>query len=312
MIKILLLALIVLIAVPLLAYLFAPGALFRFGQQMLRRRGNLVQKSVRAGGIDWPYLDGGNPAGEPLVLIHGFGGDKDNWAFYAPKLKDRYRVIAPDLPGFGEASRDPALDFSVAAQAERLVGFLDALGIERCHLGGNSMGGYIALLFALKYPERLRSLTLFNNAGVVGTEPSDLQHKIEADPAASPLVPRDPAGMATLLGYVVYKPRPIPRRFLNVVFEVVRPNIALLDAIFHNLASDMLERPLNDRLGEVRVPTQIIWGKHDRLIHYTSGEVQHAGIAGSELVIFDDVGHVPMIEDPAATARAHRAFLAKH
>jgi pimeloyl-ACP methyl ester carboxylesterase len=310
--KPLILLLIGLIAVPALAYFLFPGPLFRFSQRLLRRRGNLTQKSVKAGGIDWPYLDGGNPAGEPLVLVHGFGGDKDNWSYYAPQLKDRYRIIAPDLPGFGEATRDPARDYSVATQADRLAAFLDALGIARCHLGGNSMGGFIALLFALKYPERLRSLTLFNNAGIIGTEPSELQDKIEADPAASPLVPRDAAGMAALLGYIVHKPRPIPGRFLDVLFAAQRPHLDLLDSIFRNLATDMLERPLNDRLGEVRVPTQIIWGRHDRLIHYTSGEVQHAGIAGSELVIFEHIGHVPMIEDPAATASAHRAFLAKH
>ncbi len=305
-----------LIALPLLVlaltYLLAPRTLFQFARNAVRRKGGLVQKSISVGGLDWPYLEGGNPAGKPLVLVHGFGGDKDNWAFYAPHVKQDYRLIFPDLPGFGEASRDPALDYSAVLQAERLREFFDALKLDRVHLGGNSMGGYIALLFALAHPARLLSLTLFNNAGVLGTQPSELQGMIEANPSASPLVPRSPAETRQLLGFVVHRPRFIPGRFLAVLFSDTVPHLPLLDLIFDQLADDMLNRPLNDRLDEVKMPVQIIWGRHDRLIDVTCAEVQHQGIAGSELVIFEDVGHVPMIELPAETARHHLAFLAKH
>jgi pimeloyl-ACP methyl ester carboxylesterase len=174
------------------------------------------------------------------------------------------------------------------------------------------MGGYIALLFALAFPERLRSLTLFNNAGVMGTEPSDLQSIVEADPGRTPLVPRTAEEMRDLLDFVVHKPRFIPRRILDFLHGEIAPHLTLMDRIFDQLLHDMLERPLNDELHKVRVPTQIIWGRHDRLIHHTSAAVQHGAIADSELVILDDVGHVPMIEQPARTARDHLAFLAKH
>ncbi len=306
----------VLIALPILAvlltYLLAPRVLLKFAINAQRRKGGLVQKSIKVGGLDWPYLEGGDPAGKPLVLVHGFGGDKDNWAFYAPHVKQNYRLIFPDLPGFGEATRDPALDYSGVLQAERLRDFLDALKLDKVHLGGNSMGGYIALLFALAHSARLRSLTLFNNAGVLGTEPSDLQSMVEADPGASPLVPRSPAELRQLLAFVVHRPRFIPGQFLAVMFSDSAPHLPLLDRIFAQLADDMLNHALNDRLGEVKLPVQIIWGRHDRLIDVTCAEVQHAGIAGSELVIFDDVGHVPMIEKPVETAQHQLAFLAKH
>jgi abhydrolase domain-containing protein 6 len=297
-------------AVGLLAYVLAPGALLERARKLQRGRGGLVQRSVRVGAMTWPYLEGGNSAGKPLVLVHGFGGDKDNWSFYAPYIKQDYRLIFPDLPGFGENDRSMAPDHSIAAQAERLRDFLTALGVDKCHLGGNSMGGAIALRFALDFPERLLSLTLFNNAGVIGTEESELQQMVLQ--GESPLVPRTMADIDRLLAFVVHKPRWVPQQFKRVMFGEMKRHEALLDKIFNQIAHDALNGPLNGRLGEIKLPTQIIWGRHDRLLDVTCAVVQHEGIPHSELVIFEDVGHVPMIEKPAETARHHLAFLAKH
>jgi pimeloyl-ACP methyl ester carboxylesterase len=308
--KIVLILLAALVAAPLLFYLLAPRALFQWARKAQRGKGGLVQKSVRVGDMTWPYLEGGNPAGKALVLVHGFGGDKDNWSFYAPYVKQDYRLIFPDLPGFGENDRSMTPDHSIAVQAERLRDFLTALGIGTCHLGGNSMGGAIALRFALDFPERLHSLTLFNNAGVIGTEESELQQLVEQ--GESPLVPRTMADIDRLLAFVVYKPRWVPHQFKRVMFGEMKRHEALLDKIFNQIAADALEKPLNDRLGEIELPTQIIWGRHDRLLDVTCAVVQHQGIPHSELVIFEDVGHVPMIEKPRETARHHLAFLAKH
>lgn len=308
--KLALFLLALIVAVPVLLYVFAPRILLNGARGALLRRGGLVQKSVRVGALDWPYLEGGDPAGTPLVLIHGFGGDKDNWAMYAPHVQAGYRLIFPDLPGFGENDRSLAHDHSIGAQAGRVRDFLNALGIDHCHLGGNSMGGAIALRLALDFPDRLITLTLFNNAGVIGTNESELQRLVML--GESPLVPRTLADVDRLMAFIVYKPRFIPRQFKRLMFNDLRPHEKLLDKIFNQIADDALNAPLNDRLKEVAVPTQIIWGRHDRLIDVSCATAQHEGIAGSELVIFDDVGHVPMIEKPAETAKHHLAFLAKH
>lgn len=308
--KLVLIALAIALALLVAIYFLFPRAVFNAARNAQRRKGGMALKSVEAGGLIWPYLEGGKAGGAALVLVHGFGGDKDNWSFYAPHVAPHYRVIAPDLPGFGEGPRDPSLSHSGAAQAERLKAFLDALGIEKCHLGGNSMGGLIALHFALKYPERLLSLTLFNNAGVVGPDESELQQMVAR--GESPLVARSPADVGRLMAFVVHKPRFIPGAFKQVMFEDMNANEALLDQIFAEIAAEALEAPLNARLGEVKVPTQIIWGRHDRLLDVSCAEVQHEGIKDSELVVFEDVGHVPMIEKPAETARHHLAFLARH
>lgn len=298
------------LASPIMLYLLAPSILLNFGRNALRRKGGLRQKSVRVGDMEWPYLEGGDPAGKALVLVHGFGGDKDNWAFYAPYVKEGYRLIFPDLPGFGENDRSFDIDHSIGAQSARLKLFLDNLGIAKCHLGGNSMGGAIALRFALEHPERLYSLTLLNNAGVIGTEESELQKLVEK--GEIPLVPRVLADIDRLLAFVAYKPRFVPRQFKKLVFAEIKPHEKLLDKIFDQIAEEALHNPLNDRLKEIKLPTQIIWGRHDRLLDVSCAIVQHEAIPHSELVIFEDVGHVPMIEKPAETARHHLAFLAKH
>ncbi|MEP5486891.1 MAG: alpha/beta fold hydrolase, partial [Parasphingorhabdus sp.] len=160
-------------------YVLFPRTLFDFFRSALRKKGKLTAKSIRVGDMLWPYLEGGSPDAEPLVLLHGFGADKDNWAAYASEIVGKYRLIAPDLPGFGENIRDINRDYDMTTQAARVRDFLDAMGIEKCHIGGNSMGGFVSLRFALDYPERLISMTLFNNAGVVGANESKLQKEAQ-------------------------------------------------------------------------------------------------------------------------------------
>lgn len=297
------------VAIPVLLYVVAPATLFRQFQNALRRKGRLTRKSVTVDGIEWPYLEGGPANGEVLVLVHGFGADKDNWSFSAQHFTDKYRLIAPDLPGFGENDLSADRDYSIKEQTHRLMRFLDALGIQKCHIGGNSMGGFIALQTALDHGHRVTTLTLLNNAGVVGTNESELQQL--ASDGKSPLVVRALEDVDRLMAFVTHKPRPIPRQFKKVMFEDARRREDLLDKIFWAIAADSLENPVNDRLHEVQCPTLVIWGKHDRLIDVSAVDVLKERIAGCEAVVFDHVAHVPMIEDPAAYAQAHLEFLSR-
>lgn len=291
-------------------YAFFPRSLFRFLHNALRRKGNLKEKSIKVGDIDWPYLEGGPAGGEPLLLLHGFGGDKDNWAMYAPEMVGKYRLIAPDLPGFGDNIRDIGRDYDMATQAGRVRDFLDAMGIEKCHIGGNSMGGFVALRFALDYPERLLSMTLFNNAGVVGINESELQK--EAQAGNNPLEIQSADDVKRMLAFVAHKPMKVPRQFRKIFYEDFAAHRELLDKIFWNLVEDGTVRPLNDQLNQVKVPTLIIWGRHDQLIDVSCVKVLEDGIPNAESVIFEDAGHVPMIEKPKETAARHLEFLAKH
>jgi pimeloyl-ACP methyl ester carboxylesterase len=106
------------------------------------------------------YLDTRSPPTQsddvPIVMLHGFAADKLNWVRYARHLTSRYRVVIPDLPGFGESDWHPHLVYSVRNQAVWLESLLDALGIPKAHIAGNSMGGHIATHLAIRAPERLK------------------------------------------------------------------------------------------------------------------------------------------------------------
>jgi pimeloyl-ACP methyl ester carboxylesterase len=270
----------------------------------------MVQKSITVDGRAWPYLEGGDPAKPLLLLVHGFAGDKDNWSMIAPYLTRDYHVVAPDLPGFGENERNPALAYDIAAQTARLKGFADALGLDRPHLGGNSMGGWIALRYALDYPDALASLILLDNAGVKGAGDSDLE-KQAANEDYNPLVIANQEDADRLVAMVVHKPPFIPSRLKPALYGDALKYRDQLDGIFWVIATEMRDHPLNDRLGEVRVPTLILWGRHDRLIDVSCVPVLEAGIAGSAAHIMEHVGHVPMVEDPKGTAEVMKGFLAR-
>ncbi|WP_108809837.1 alpha/beta fold hydrolase [Sphingorhabdus sp. Alg231-15] len=294
----------------LAGYFILPKALYDLMTALLRFRGGMRQKSVKVGDNVWPYLEGGRRDGVPMVLLHGFGGDKDNWSIYAPHITKHLRLIAPDLPGFGENDRSLDRDYDIASQVHRLSAFLDAMNIPQCHIGGNSMGGFIALQFAMEYPDKVSSLTLFNNAGVVGVDKSELA--IAAEKGENSLALTDLADVDRLMAFISYKPVPMPKNFKKIFFAEAEAHRELLDKIFWQIAGAGINNPLNDRLGEIAAPTLIIWGRHDRLIDVSCVSVLETGIRNSESFILEETGHVPMIEKPKETAARHIAFLAKH
>ena len=151
----------------------APMAAARVGLALERLRSGLRLRRAGVAGADMPYLEGGK--GEPLVLLHGFAGDKDNFTRIARFLTPHYRVICPDLAGFGDAARDPQAGHSIPEQAERLRALLDRIAPGKVHLGGNSMGGFIAAQFAAAWPERVASLWLLDAAGTQASHSSAVQ-----------------------------------------------------------------------------------------------------------------------------------------
>ena len=115
-----------------------------------QRRCRLTARRVRVGDLEIAYLEGGS--GEPLILVHGFGATKDNFTRVAAYLTPHYRVLIPDLPGFGDSFKPEHASYTIAQQVEWLNAFATALGVGRVHLGGSSMGGFIATLYALTHP----------------------------------------------------------------------------------------------------------------------------------------------------------------
>ncbi len=276
---------------------------------LVRHWGRLSAKSVLVDGVTWPYLEGGPADGDTIVMLHGFGGDKDNWLFYSHYFTKQYRVIAPDLPGFGENVRNPDWHYGAVAQTERLRAFLNELGIDRLHLAGNSMGGFIALHYALTHPDQLKSLTLIDNAGVTSKHKSELELAIEE--GSNPLLASSMDDLDRLLKFIMHKRIPMPKVMMREMLDIFIRHYDFLDGIFWIIVEEALDGSLTERLGDVALPTLIIWGRHDRLIDVSCTEVMADAIPDNRVVILEDVGHVPMIEMPRETARHHIKLIAE-
>lgn len=296
------------IVVVVIIFRFAyPRRFLRLVLLALRRIAGFRTRSVEFNGTRWPYLEGGPESGEALVLLHGFSGDKDNWLLYARYLRKGYRVIIPDLPGFGDNARDPNANYHMDAQARWLLAFVDAMGIDKFHVGGNSMGGYITLKFTLAYAERILSLALLDSAGVLGKTKSELQ--LATEKGESLLTVSSPEEFDRLLRFIVYRPLPLPGFIKKPYCEDLIANRPFLESIFWPMAEEMQVRPLNDQLQKIAAPALVIWGRQDRLIDVSCVDVLKAQIPNNRCVVFEETGHVPMLERPAESAAVHAEFL---
>jgi pimeloyl-ACP methyl ester carboxylesterase len=282
----------------------APETATRMAIEAERERAGLVRREIDLpGGMHYVYLEGGS--GEPLVLLHGFGANKDNFTRVARFLIPHYRVIVPDHAGFGESSHLPDADYSPPAQAERLHEFATALGISRVHLGGSSMGGHIAMTWAAAYPADVASLWLLDPGGVWSATPSELAERVTAG-GANPLMARTPEDFVKVYEFAMSDPPWIPRAMLAVMARERIANFALEERIFGQIRDDRLE----DRIRGLPTPSLIVWGREDRAIHVDTAEVLHGLLPKSEVVILDRIGHLPMLEDPRRSADDYLRFRA--
>ena len=207
------------------------------------------------------YLAGGR--GLPLVLVHGLEGSAENWfRLMPPLLRNGYRVYALDLLGFGRSDR-PDVNYSISRQAEILAQFFDSQGLARADLGGWSMGGWVALQFALAHPERVRRIFLADSAGITFDIPfeSTLFYPQTVEQA------RELLALLTPLGYCT--PRFVAR-------DIVR-HVSTRTGIAQRCMQSMMagEDLLDGRLAGIRVPVLIVWGKQDAIIPLHCGAEMH-------------------------------------
>ena len=284
----------------------APEAALRLAVGADRQRSGLVRKQIDLpGGMHWVYLEGGH--GDLLILLHGFGADKDNFTRAARFLTPHYRVIVPDLIGFGESAHPQDADYAPAAQAERVRAFAQALGITNVHLGGNSMGGHIALSYSALHPTEVTSLWLLDAGGVWTAPESELQ-KIGRESGRNPLMAKSEDEYAGIFRFVMSDPPFVPRPLLNVKARERIENFSLEARIFKQIRSDSVE----GRITGMITPTLIMWGANDRAINVATADVLHKLLPNSQVVIMPGIGHLPMLERPRQSAEAYLRFRAPH
>jgi pimeloyl-ACP methyl ester carboxylesterase len=273
-----------------------------------RNRAGLELQSAIVDGESWHYLEGGSPDAPVLLLLHGFGGDKDNWTRFSRTLVDDYRVIAPDLPGFGDSARHPDWDYSLPEQRDRLARFVAALELRPMHLGGNSMGGHLAALYTHTHPEQVRSLALLNNGGIDSPTHSEAWHAVSR--GESPLVLSSPADFDRLLSFVSHKPPFLPWPARGVLAEKTFGHAAFNNYIFTALKDERYVA-LEPLLGDIEQPVLIIWGEFDRVLDVSSIDVMAPLLPQAKIIVMPDTGHLPMLERPTATAAHYLEFLAE-
>jgi pimeloyl-ACP methyl ester carboxylesterase len=269
-----------------------------------------------SGGVRMHYRDQG-PADAPvLIMVHGFAASLHTWEPWAERLSDTYRVITIDLPGHGLTRTPEDYEASTQGFVAAIDAFADAKGIERFTLVGNSMGGAAAWNYALTHPERLDGLVLVNAAGWQ-PERVDESEREGPPPIIFSLI------RAPLIGPLVRNldMRPLTRQGLRSAF-IDRSKIdeAMIDRYVElSRGPGHREILLNieqngappERMAEIATPTLVMHGAFDNLIPVSAGRYYAETIPGAELVVFDNVGHVPMEEIPDASAAALEAFLAR-
>jgi pimeloyl-ACP methyl ester carboxylesterase len=307
--KLALLLLVALVAVYVVFDFLLPERLTAAATGLERHVAGLERKEIDIPGQHIVYLEGGQ--GEPLLLLHGFGADKDNWTRVSRTLAKHFHVYAPDLPGFGESSRPPPEQLRIEDQVRYVSQFAAALGLSRFDLGGNSMGGWIAASYAAAHPEQVSSLWLLAPAGVSTAQPSELTRIVKSG-APVPLLARTPREFRHLLDFVfVHRPF-VPHGMITVLAKRAAADHDYDQKIFAGLLDDA---PLEGQVQNLSTPTLIMWGDHDRALDSSVAAVLHGLMPNSVVIIMPDMGHVPMLEAPARSAGDYIAFrdsLAKH
>ena len=281
----------------------------------LRARAGLVPGATALpDGRGVAYLDNGADGdGRPaLVALHGIGAHKDHWPRLARRLSGRVRVVAPDLPGFGESDRDPGADYSMGAQARAVVAFADALGLGRFHLAGSSMGGRIAAEVAARDPGRLLSLWLLAPAGARGERLSEMIETLQAG-GDLPLFARTAQEYRASVDFTMSRPPDIPKPALRVLAAETARGYALNRQIFDLISAEFAAGPSTEEiLDGVDVPTLVTWGQDDRVLHPSGAGTIAARMPSATVRTMPDTGHLPMMEDPDAAAADYLAFLDAH
>jgi pimeloyl-ACP methyl ester carboxylesterase len=258
----------------LVIYLAYPRVLLRRVIAVRRSRAGFDHGWVQVQDWNLPYLVSQQPGGddqETLLLVHGFGDNKDSFLDLAAGLTDDYHIVALDLPGFGETAIRTDGDYDPSLYADVIVGFLDQLEIDTVHLVGYSMGGMLAAKVAARSPDRVGTLMLLAPGGLSGDQPSEMD-QIIAQQQVLPLVYRDRESFERLMQLNFHRSLDIPDFALRAVVAEGRDRADLHEMIFDKLFNAAETSALEQEIATLQLPTLIIWGVEDRILHVSAAD----------------------------------------
>jgi pimeloyl-ACP methyl ester carboxylesterase len=280
-------------------------------EELKKKYANTESEFVEIEGMQVHFRDEGFSKDTlPIVLIHGTGASLHTWEAWVSELKSEHRIITLDLPAYGLTGPNQTGDYSQDFYVSFMEKFLSKLNIKRCVLGGNSLGGGITWAYALEHPERVDKMILVDAGGYPMVSKSvPIAFQIARMPVLN-----------NLFKYIL--PHAIIEKSLqNVYVHDERITPELIER-YYDLASREGNRKAfvdrmkslvqNDKYLKIKtltMPTLIIWGEQDGLIPTDVAEKFHKDLPNDTMIIFKDLGHTPMEEEPILTVRAVKEFL---
>lgn len=262
-------------------------------------------------GMEVHYRDEGNPLDSlPIVLLHGTSSSLHTYDRWTKKLSGTRRVIRMDLPAFGLTGPHPTRDYSMERYADFVNDFLIALNIDKCILGGNSLGGNITWNFALKYPAKAEKLILIDASGYpIKAESVPIAFTLANTPIANKLL-------------TIITPRFMAEASIqNVYADKTKVSDELVDRYFEltlrkgnrqGLVDRMtmaIDSTAHLRIPQIEHPTLLLWGEQDYLVPIASAYRFQKDLINDTLVILPSLGHVPMEEDPESSLKPVIEFI---
>ena len=282
-----------------------------FARQRLLARAET--HAVQVGDHRVVYVESGR--GPLVVLLHGFTGAKENWLPLMRRLRATHRVVAPDLPGWGESTRLPDADYGPVAQAGRVGAFLRALptagGEDTVANGlpalvvGHSMGGQILGLLAARHPDAVGPIVLMDSAGVPFRANAFGRGVLAGE---NPFEATTRADVHRYLGIVFTDPPFVPWPADEALARRRQRDAAFEQSVLARIGRGPEALQLAGELGAIRAPVLLLWCRDDRVIDPSAAAVFARGLRDSRTVLLDDCGHMPMMAKPDAVAAALADF----
>ncbi len=269
------------------------------------------QTEVQAAGHRWSVLEAGfdapDAAARPLlVLVHGFVGSKENWLPLMRELGKTHRLVAPDLPGWGDSERIAGEDYGPLAQMRRLAAFLDTLPGKPDLIVGHSMGGQIVGLLAAREPQRVQRIALMSAAGVTFNENAFANAVLSGE---NPYEVRNRTDLKRFLNIVFADPPFVPWPADEALVRRRRADAAFEQEVLQSIGRGPEALLLEQELGAIQAPALLLWCKDDKVIDVSAADTFRRGLRHSTTVLLSGCGHMPLMAQPRQVGEAMAAFL---
>lgn len=263
------------------AFLMWPVSFFHEFSYLDMLFSGVESHSVTVAGHRMHYYVAGPEEGTPVVLVHGLGGRAEDWKnLESYFVRWGFRVYLPDLPGFGHSERPADFSYSIPDQADAVVAFMDAVGLQQVELGGWSMGGWVVQRVAIKHPERVRKLMLFDSAGLY----------VKPDWDTRLFTPQTSAELDKLDALLMPNPPKVPGFVARDILRVSKQNAWVI----HRALDSMLtgHDATDNQLPMLKMPVLILWGTEDHITPISEGYRMSKLIPQSQIMVFPGCGHL--------------------